>query len=120
MTTTKATLKRVSGIAFAVSAMVSPAMSGEIYGTLSDEAAKPLAGVVVVARSADNKTEVARDTTDAKGAYRFFVKKAGATKIVLLREKTEIVGEAVSYPNPVRYNWIVEKAGDKVILRRQQ
>ena len=120
MIKSKATMKLITSLVFAVCTVFSMADAGEIYGTLSDESAKPLAGAVVVARGADNKTEVARDTTDAKGAYRFFVKKAGATKIVLLRDKTEIAGEAVSYPNPVRYNWIVEKSGDKLILRRQQ
>ena len=94
--------------------------AGEIYGTVSDEGGKPMADVVVVARSSDKKTEVARDTTDAKGAYRFFVKKTGSTTIVVVRDKTEISGEAISYPNPVRYNWILEKVNDKLTLRRQQ
>jgi hypothetical protein len=113
-------MKLFSGLLLAVGAFSATAPAGEIYGTVSDEASKPLADAIVVVRSADNKTELARDTTDSKGAYRFFVKKAGATKIVLLRDKSEISGEAVSYPNPVRYNWIVEKAGDKMVLRRQQ
>jgi hypothetical protein len=116
----KAMMKLVSVLTLVLGVAMSTAMAGEIYGTVSDEAAKPLAGAVVVVRSADNKTEVARDTTDAKGAYRVFVKKTGTTKVVLLRDKVEIAGEAVSYPNPVRYNWIVEKSGDKLILRRQQ
>jgi hypothetical protein len=94
--------------------------AGEIYGTISDEGGKAMANVVVVARAADSKTEVARDTTDTKGAYRVFVKKTGTTKIVVLRDKAEIAGEAISYPNPVRYNWIFEKVNDTLTLRRQQ
>jgi len=113
-------MKSIVGFVLLCCALSSQAQAGEIYGTVSDESAKPLVNAIVIARSADNKTEIARDTTDAKGGYRFFVKKAGTTTIVVLRDKTEVAGEAVSYPNPVRYNWILEKVKDKLTLRRQQ
>jgi hypothetical protein len=96
------------------------AYSGELYGTISDEASKPVKGAVVIVRTADNKTEIARDTTSEAGAYRVFVRKPGACKVVVLRDKAEIAGDAVAYPNPVRYNWIVEKKESALILRRVQ
>jgi hypothetical protein len=99
---------------------ISSGYSGELYGTISDEASQPLRGVIVLVRSADNETEVARDTTSNTGAYRLFVKKPGPCKVVVLRDKAEVIGDAVVYPNPVRYNWIVEKKDDSLILRRSQ
>jgi hypothetical protein len=96
------------------------AYAGELYGTIADEASKPLKGAIVVIRAADNKTEVARDTTSDTGGYRVFIKKPGACKMVLLRDKTEIMGDAVIYPNPVRYNWIIERTETGFVLRRLQ
>jgi len=113
-------MKFLSGLIMMSCALSTLALGGEIYGTISDESAKPLTNAVIIARSSDGKTEVARDTTDAKGGYRFFVKKTGTTRIIVIRDKAELAGEAVSYPNPVRYNWILEKVNDKMTLRRQQ
>ena len=120
MITSEISMRRIAALCAFGCVLAGVAIAGEIYGTISDESGKPLADAIVVARGADNKTEVARDTTDEKGAYRLFVRKAGGTRIVLLRDKIEMTGEAVSYPNPVRYNWIVEKSGEKMVLRRQQ
>jgi hypothetical protein len=88
--------------------------AGEIYGTIKGDDGKPLANQVVQI-SQDDKV-VASTKTDANGYFTVTMKEVGKYKL-------EVVGykgadfEVFSSNKSTRYNFIMNKSGDKWVLK---
>jgi hypothetical protein len=88
--------------------------AGEIYGTIKADDGKPLINQVV--QIMQNEKVMASATTDANGFFTVTIKEVG--KFML-----EVVGykgasfEVFSSNKSTRYNLLMNKAGDKWILK---
>ena len=88
--------------------------AGEIYGTLKGDDGKPLANKVVQIKQ--NEKVMASDTTDTNGYFTVTIKEVGKFKL-------EVVGyigagcDVFSANSSTRYNLLMNKAGDKWILK---
>ena len=88
--------------------------AGEIYGTIKGDDGKPLTNQVV--QILQNDKVMASATTDKNGYFTVTVKEVGKFKL-------EVVGyrdasfEVFSSNKSTRYNLLMNKAGDKWILK---
>lgn len=88
--------------------------AGEIYGTIKGNDGKPLTNKVI--QIMQNEKIVASDTTDTNGYFTVKIKEIGKLKL-------EIVGfngasfDVFSANTSTRYNLILNKTGDKWILK---
>lgn len=88
--------------------------AGEIYGTIKGDDGKPLTNQVVQIKQ--NDKVVASTTTDANGYFTVTIKEVGKYKL-------EVVGyneagfEVFSSNKSTRYNLLMNKAGDKWVLK---
>ena len=96
--------------------VVSGAIAGEVYGTIS-QGGKPLPAGLKVEITTSGKAYNAE--TDKFGSYRIVVKEKGkSTLTVHLKEGTPSV-ELFSYDRSTRYDWVLETKDGKLLLRRK-
>ena len=88
--------------------------AGDIYGTIKGDDGKPLTNQVVQIKQ--NDKIIASDTTDANGYFTVTVKEVGKFKLEVVGYK-EASFEVFSSNKSTRYNLLMNKAGDKWILK---
>ena len=94
----------------------SAALAGEIYGTIS-EAGKPVsAGVKVEVTVADSTYT---GETDSFGTYHVYAKEKGKCTLTVHYKGQKPAASIFSYEKATRYDWTVETADDKLILKRK-
>lgn len=100
---------------FALTLVAMSAFGGEIYGTIKD-ADQPAKGASVEVKiNAKTYSAVA----DEFGNYRVVVAETGKCQITIHLKDQSVTGEVQSYWNPSRFDWVVEKSGDKYSLKRE-
>jgi hypothetical protein len=87
---------------------------GEIYGTIKGDDGKPLTGQVV--QIMQNDKVLASAKTDANGYFTVTVKEVGKFRLEVVGYKDAGV-EVFSSNKSTRYNLLMNKAGDKWILK---
>ena len=88
--------------------------AGEIYGTIKGDDGKPLTKQVV--QIMQNEKVIATNTTDANGYFTVTVKEVGKFKLEVVGYKGASV-DVFSSAKSTRYNLLLNKAGDKWILK---
>jgi hypothetical protein len=90
--------------------------AGEVYGTIK-EGDKPVDKGTALEIKSTAKTYPA--VTDEFGNYRVVVAEPGTCEITIHFKDQSISGEIQSYWNPSRFDWALEKSGEKYSLKRQ-
>jgi hypothetical protein len=90
------------------------AHSGEIYGTIKGDDGKPLSKQVV--QIIQNEKLIASDTTDTNGYFTVKLKEVGKFKLEVVGFKGAFF-DVFSANSSTRYNLILNKSGDKWILK---
>ena len=103
-------------ISFALTLSVASSFGGEIYGTIK-EGEKPVGKGVTLEIKNDAKAYPA--VTDDFGNYRVIVAETGKCAITVQFNGQSISGEVQSYWKPARFDWVLEKSGEKYSLKRQ-
>jgi hypothetical protein len=88
--------------------------AGEIYGTLKGDDGKPLTDKVV--QIMQNDKVVATAKTDANGYFTIAIKDVGKFKLEVVGYKDASI-EVFSSNKSTRYNLLMNKAGDKWVLK---
>jgi hypothetical protein len=88
--------------------------AGEIYGTIKGDDGKPLTKQVV--QIMQNEKVIASATTDANGYFTVTIKEVGKFKLEVVGYK-EASFEVFSSNKSTRYNLLMNKAGDKWLLK---
>jgi hypothetical protein len=88
--------------------------AGEIYGTIKGGDGKPLINQVVQIKQ--NDKVIASATTDVNGYFTVTIKEVGKFKLEIVGYK-EASFEVFSSNKSTRYNLLMNKAGDKWILK---
>jgi hypothetical protein len=88
--------------------------SGEIYGTIKGDDGKPLTNQVVQIKQ--NDKVMASATTDLNGYFTVTIKELGKFKLEVVGYK-EAGFDVFSSNSSTRYNLLMNKAGDKWILK---
>lgn len=88
--------------------------AGEIYGTLKGDDGKPLTSQVV--QILQNDKVLASATTDANGYFTVALKEVGKFKLEVVGYK-DASFEVFSSNKSTRYNLLMNKTGDKWILK---
>jgi hypothetical protein len=88
--------------------------AGEIYGTIKGDDGKPLTNQVVQIKL--NDKVMASDTTDTNGYFTVTIKEVGKFKLEVVGYKEASI-EVFSSNKSTRYNLLMNKAGDKWILK---
>ncbi len=106
---------KTTGI-FILMLLLRPILSygGEIYGTIKGDDGKPLTGQVV--QIMQNDKIIASAKTDANGYFTVTVKEVGKFRLEVVGYKDAGV-EVFSSNKSTRYNLLMNKAGDKWILK---
>jgi hypothetical protein len=93
-----------------------PIMSyaGEIYGTIKGDDGKPLINQIVQIKL--NDKVIATDTTDANGFFTVTLKEVGKFKLEVVGYK-DASFEVFSSNKSTRYNLLMNKAGEKWMLK---
>ena len=89
-------------------------MAGDIYGTIKGDDGKPLTNQVVRIMQTDKV--MASATTDANGYFTVTLKEVGKFKLEVTGYK-DASFEVFSSNKSTRYNLLMNKAGDKWILK---
>ena len=88
--------------------------AGEIYGTIKGDDGKPLIKQIVQIKQ--NDKVIASDTTDINGYFTVTVKEVGKFMLDVVGYKEASI-EVFSSNKSTRYNLLMNKAGDKWILK---
>jgi len=88
--------------------------AGDIYGTIKGDDGKPLINQVVQIKQ--NDKVLASATTDANGYFTVTIKEVGKFKLEVTGYK-DASFEVFSSNKSTRYNLLMNKAGDKWILK---
>jgi hypothetical protein len=88
--------------------------AGEIYGTIKGDDGKPLTGQVV--QIMQNDKVVASAKTDANGYFTISIKDVGKFKLEVVGYKDAGI-DVFSSNKSTRYNLLMNKAGDKWVLK---
>lgn len=109
-------MKTLPLILLALSVTALPALAGEIYGTITENA-KPIGKDVPVTIEIGGKTY--SKSTDEFGGYRIFAAETGkGTAKVPFKGQTLSI-EIESYSTPVRFDLVIENKIGSYTLRRQ-
>jgi len=102
-------------LALTVSAISS--FGGEIYGTIK-EGERPVGkGVAIeIKTNADHPYPA---VTDEFGNYRVIVPEVGRFPITVRFNEQSVTGYVQSYWSPVRFDWVLERIGERYSLKRQ-
>jgi hypothetical protein len=88
--------------------------AGEIYGTIKGDDGKPLTGQIV--QIMQNDKVMASAKTDANGYFTVTLKDVGKFKLEVVGYKDAGI-EVFSSNKSTRYNLLMNKAGDKWVLK---
>jgi hypothetical protein len=88
--------------------------AGEIYGTIKGDDGKPLTNQVV--HIMQNEKVMASDTTDVNGYFTVTIKEVGKFNLEIVGYKGASF-EVFSSNKSTRYNLLLNKVGDKWILK---
>jgi len=88
--------------------------AGEIYGTIKGSDGKPLTNQVVQIKQIEKV--IATATTDANGYFTVTIREVGKYKLEVVGYK-DASFEVFSSNKATRYNLLMNKSGDKWILR---
>jgi hypothetical protein len=88
--------------------------AGEIYGTIKGDDGKPLTNKIVQIKQ--NDKVMASDTTDTNGYFTVTIKEMGKFKLEVVGYK-DAGFDVFSANSSTRYNLLMNKAGDKWILK---
>jgi len=88
--------------------------AGDIYGTIKGVDGKPLTNQVVQIKQ--NDKVMASDTTDTNGYFTVTIKEVGKFKLEVVGYKGASI-DVFSSAKSTRYNLLLNKAGDKWILK---
>ena len=88
--------------------------AGEIYGTIKGEDGKPLTKQVVQIKQ--NDKVLASTTTDANGYFTVTIKEVGKFVLGVVGYK-DASFEVFSSNKSTRYNLLMQKSGDKWVLK---
>ena len=96
--------------------LILPVLSyaGEIYGTIKGDDGKPLTSQVVEIKQSDKVMASAK--TDANGYFTVTLKEVGKFKLEVVGYK-DASFEVFSSNKSTRYNLLMNKAGDKWVLK---
>lgn len=109
-------MNTVRFILLALTLIAASSFAGEIYGTIK-EGDKPVGkGTKVEVKSSANSYSA---VTDDFGNYRVVVAETGKCELTIRFKDQSIYGEIQSYWNPSRFDWGLEKSGEKYSLKRQ-
>ena len=109
-------MNMVRFILLALTLFAASSYAGEIYGTIK-EGDKPVGKDTKLEIKSAAKTYPA--VTDEFGNYRVIVVETGKCEITIHFKDQPISGEIQSYWNPSRFDWALEKSGEKYSLKRQ-
>ena len=109
-------MNMVRFILLALTLFAASSYAGEIYGTIN-EGDKPVGKDTKLEIKSSAKTYPA--VTDEFGNYRVIVAETGKCEITVHFKDQPIFGEIQSYWNPSRFDWVLEKSGEKYSLKRQ-
>lgn len=107
-------MKTAGLLVFILLIVSSLSFAGEIYGTIKGDDGKPLTKQVV--QIMQNDKLMASDTTDTNGYFTVAIKEVGKFKLEVVGYK-EAGFEVFSSNKSTRYNLLMNKAGDKWILK---
>lgn len=94
----------------------SAAMAGEIYGTILDSGKAVPAGVKVEVTVAGKSYT---GTTDNLGAYHIFAAEKGKGTFTVYHNNQKPAADVFSFEKSTRYDWTIEVADGKPILKRK-
>ncbi len=109
-------MKSLISVALSFLFTASAALDGEIYGTISD-AGKPVSAGVKVEVAAGENTYTGE--TDKNGTYHVFAKDKGKCTLTIYYKGQKPAAAIFSYDKATRYDWAVETADDKLVIKRK-
>ena len=95
--------------------VASAAHAGEIFGTI-DDAGKPAAGVKIEISIAGKSFT---GETDKAGSYHIFAAEKGKGTLTADYKGQKPKVDVVSYEKATRYDWTIEVAEGKLVLKRK-
>ena len=105
------------GLAALLLMIASPAMAGELYGTIT-EGGKPVGeGVVVEARC--GQTSYPGVKTDKSGTYHLVVQEKGKCTLTVHHKGASPTIEVASYDEGVQVDLVLEQKGGSYSVRRK-
>jgi len=96
--------------------MISPAIAGELYGTIT-EAGKPVAAGVKIEIVVAGKGIAGE--TDKFGTYHIFATEKGKGTLTANYKDQKLTVDIFSYEKSTRYDWTVEVVDGKMMLKRR-
>jgi hypothetical protein len=109
-------MKSMSIALLAFVLLLSRAVAGELYGTISENG-KPVAAALKLEIRMGEKVHTAQ--TDKFGSYRIVVREKGKCTLTLHVKDQSPSIELFSYDKSSRYDWILETKEGKLSLRRK-
>ena len=109
-------MKTFRFVLLALTLFAAPGFAGEIYGTIKEGDKSVGKGTKVEIKSSAQSYSA---VTDDFGNYRVVVAETGKCELTIRFKDQSIYGEIQSYWNPSRFDWALEKSGDKYSLKRQ-
>jgi hypothetical protein len=92
------------------------AQAGEVYGTIVENG-KPIPAGAKIEITAAGKSFAGE--TDKFGSYHIFVAEKGKSVLTLAYKDQKPTAEVFSYEKSTRYDWTVETADGKLVLKRK-
>jgi len=92
------------------------ASAGEMYGAITD-GDKPVGEKIKIDVTVAGKTYNAE--TDKNGGYRLFVKEKGKCSFTVHYRDQALTADVFSYDKSLRYDWKIEQADGKYLLKRK-
>ena len=109
-------MKTFRFVLLAQTLFVASSFAGEIYGTIKEgKDLVPKNTTIEIKSSAKTYSAV----TDEFGNYRVAVAETGKCEFTVHFKDQSVSAEMQSYWNPSRFDWVLEKSGDKYSLKRQ-
>ena len=109
-------MKTFRFVLLALTLFVASSFAGEIYGTIKQgKDLVPKSTTIEIKSSAKTYSAV----TDEFGNYRVAVAETGKCEFTVHFKDQSVSAEMQSYWNPSRFDWVLEKSGDKYSLKRQ-
>ena len=109
-------MKTFRFVLLALTLFAASGFAGEIYGTIKQgKDLVPKGTALEIKSSAKTYSAV----TDEFGNYRVAVAETGKCEFTVHFKDQSVSAEMQSYWNPSRFDWVLEKSGDKYSLKRQ-
>ena len=109
-------MKTFRFVLLALTLFAASGFAGEIYGTIKEgKDLAPKGTKLDIKSSAKTYSAV----TDDFGNYRVAVAETGKCEFTVHFKDQSVSAEIQSYWNPSRFDWALEKSGDKYSLKRQ-